>query len=418
MSPTISRRRALTAAAAAGLGLPAGAAHAAASGPAPVIQPGVGPAGRGRSTNVRFATFNASLNRAVEGGLLADLETGQDPQIRAVAEVIQINNPDVLLINEFDYDAEHRAIDLFRRNYLEVGQNGRTPVHYHYVHTAPVNTGVPSGLDLNRDGTVGGPDDAWGFGLFPGQYGMVVLSRYPILTREVRTFQHLLWSSMPGNLIPESYYGTEIAAQLRLSSKSHWDVPIQIGSKKVHLLAAHPTPPSFDGPEDRNGRRNHDEIRLWADYLRPGKASRWIVDDSGTTGGLQPSESFVIAGDYNSDPTDGDSWPGAIDQLLKHPRVRDTKPASAGAVEAAQAQGGANSDHKGDPRYDTADFSDVPGPGNIRVDYVLPSKDLQAVASAVYWPKAGEAGSELTGTYPFPTSDHRLVRVDLQIRGL
>ena len=153
MSPTISRRRALTAAAAAGLGLPAGAAHAAASGPAPVIQPGVGPAGRGRSTNVRFATFNASLNRAVEGGLLADLETGQDPQIRAVAEVIQINNPDVLLINEFDYDAEHRAIDLFRRNYLEVGQNGRTPVHYHYVHTAPVNTGVPSGLDLNRDGT-------------------------------------------------------------------------------------------------------------------------------------------------------------------------------------------------------------------------------------------------------------------------
>lgn len=367
---------------------------------------------------MRFATFNASLNRAVEGGLLADLETGQDPQIRAVAEVIQINNPDVLLINEFDYDAEHRAVDLFRRNYLEVGQNGRTPVYYHYVYTAPVNTGVPSGLDLNRDGTVGGPDDAWGFGLFPGQYGMVVLSRYPILTREVRTFQHLLWSSMPGNLIPESYYGTEIAAQLRLSSKSHWDVPIRIGSKKVHLLAAHPTPPSFDGPEDRNGRRNHDEIRLWADYLRPGKASRWIVDDSGTAGGLQPSESFVIAGDYNSDPEDGDSWPGAIDQLLEHPRVRDTKPASAGAVEAAQAQGGSNGDHQGDPRYDTADFSDVPSPGNLRVDYLLPSKDLQAVASAVYWPQAGEPGSELTGTYPFPTSDHRLVRVDLQIRGI
>lgn len=368
--------------------------------------------------NVRFATYNASLNRATEGELLEDLATGEDVQIKAIAQVIQINNPDVLLINEFDHDADHRGIDLFRRNYLEVGQNGRSPVHYPYAYTAPVNTGVPSGLDLNRDGTVGGPDDAWGFGEFPGQYGMVVLSRYPILTHQVRTFRDLRWASMPGNLIPESFYGSEIAPQLRLSSKSHWDVPVQVGSTTIHLLAAHPTPPSFDGPEDRNGRRNHDEIRLWADYLSPGKASRWIVDDAGTRGGLRPSESFVIAGDYNSDPKDGDSWPGAIDQLLNHPRVRDTKPASQGAVDAAQKQSGSNEDHQGDPRYDTADFSDVPSPGNLRVDYVLPSKDLQVVSSAVYWPAPGQPGSELTGEYPFPTSDHRLVRVDIQCRGL
>jgi hypothetical protein len=39
----------------------------------------------------------------------------------------------------------------------------------------------------------------------------------------------------------------------RLSSKSHWDVPIVIGRKTVHFLVSHPTPPVFDGPEDRNG---------------------------------------------------------------------------------------------------------------------------------------------------------------------
>src|SRR5699024_7468003 len=99
-----------------------------------------------------------------------------------------------------------------------------------------------------------------------------------------------------------------------------------------HLLAAHPTPPNFDGPEKRNQRRNHDEIRLWADYLRPGRTSEWIVDDDGVGGGLDPSESFVILGDYNADPHDGDSWPGAIDQLLEHPRVKDTQPASAGEI--------------------------------------------------------------------------------------
>ena len=406
MPSRISRRGAFAAAAAAGLGVPA--VTAAAAPPTRL---------NGRTTNVRVATYNASMNRSEAGELLRDLETGEDPQIRAVAEVIQINNPDVLLLNEFDLDGEHLGLDLLRQNYLEVSQNGRTPVFYPYAYTAAVNTGVPSGFDLNRDGTTGGPDDAWGFGEFPGQYGMAIFSRHPILTDQVRTFQKLRWASMPSNLLPTDFYGESISPRLRLSSKSHWDVPIRIGTTTVHLLAAHPTPPSFDGEEKRNQRRNHDEIRLWADYLRPGRTSEWIVDDEGNSGGLHPSQPFVILGDYNADPHDGDSWPGAIDQLLKHPRVSDTKPASSGAVEAAQLQGGANADHQGEARLDTADFSDDPQPGNLRVDYVLPSKDLQVVASSVYWPERGEAGSELTGEEPFPTSDHRLVRVDLQING-
>ncbi len=405
MSSRISRRGAFAAAAAAGLGVPTAVAAAP---PAQLS---------GQTQNLRVATYNASLNRDEAGALLRDLETGEDPQIRAVSEVVQINNPDVLLINEFDLDEEHRGLDLLRRNYLEISQNGRTPVFYPYAYTAPVNTGVPSGFDLDGDGTIGGPEDAWGFGEFPGQYGMAILSRHPILTEEIRTFQTLRWQTMPSNLLPTDFYGPEISSQLRLSSKSHWDVPVRIGSTTIHLLAAHPTPPNFDGPEERNQRRNHDEIRLWADYLRPGRTSEWIVDDDGVGGGLDPSESFVILGDYNADPHDGDSWPGAIDQLLEHPRVKDTQPASAGAAEAATLQGGANHDHAGDPRLDTADFPDDPEPGNLRVDYVLPSRDLQVVASSVYWPKRGESGSELTGEEPFPTSDHRLVRVDLQVAG-
>src|SRR5699024_3016224 len=106
--------------------------------------------------------------------------------------------------------------------------------------------------------------------------------------------------------------------------------------------------------------------------------------------------------------------PGAIDQLLNHPRVQDTAPRSEGAAEAAEQQGEANADHRGDPRCDTADFSDDPGPGNLRVDYVLPARTLQVVSSAVYWPQEGPRGSERTVVDPFPTADHRLVRVDLQ----
>lgn len=405
MATRISRRTALSAAAA-GLVVSPAAAYAAPQG-----------AESGRGAPLRIATYNASLNRDEPGQLLADMRGGKDPQIRAVAEVIQRTSPDILLINEFDYDGEHEAVQLFVDNYLGVAQGGATAVHYPYSFTAPVNTGVPTGLDLTGDGTTDGPDDAHGFGLFPGQYGMVVYSRFPIIKEDIRTFQELRWKSMPGNLMPDGYYPPEAERILRLSSKSHWDVPVRVGDRVLHVLAAHPTPPTFDGPEKRNQRRNFDEIRLWADYLRPGARSRWITDDAGRRGGITPGEPFVILGDYNSDPYDGDSWPGAIDQLLHHPAIRDPRPSSAGALEASELQGQANDKHFGDPARDTADFTDSPSPGNLRVDYTLPSKSLAVVGSGVFWPTSSDPLSRLTGTAPFPTSDHRLVHVDVHVPG-
>ncbi|MEL4358887.1 MULTISPECIES: endonuclease/exonuclease/phosphatase family protein [unclassified Luteococcus] len=380
---------------------------------------------KGTDPDVRFATFNASLNRAKQGQLVADLSTPDNAQARTVAEIIQRANPDVVLVNEFDYVAGGRAAELFRDNYLAVGQNGAGPVHYPYYYVAPVNTGVPSGHDLNNDGTVGGPDDAWGFGAFPGQYGMVVYSKYPIDQRQVRTFQNFRWRDMPGALLPDdpatgakgAFYSSEELAAFPLSSKSHWDLPIMIGRKRVHLLASHPTPPVFDGPEDRNGRRNHDEIRLWADYITGGKQAAYLYDDQGRRGGLKRGERFVIAGDQNSDPVDGDSLPGSIAQLLDHPRVNTSvTPASEGGPEAARLQGQANATHTGDPRFDTADFGDAVGSsGNIRADYVLPSRNLPILGAAVFWPTQADPLYRLTGSYPFPSSDHRLVWVDVKL---
>lgn len=377
-----------------------------------------------KSTNVtgdkhglRVATYNASLNRNEEGQLLQDLFTPDNQQARNIAEVIQINNPDVVLVNEFDYVPGGQAAEAFRDNYLSVGQNGHAPVDYPYYYVAPVNTGVQSGLDLNQDGQTGGPDDAWGFGLFPGQYGMVIYSKYPIVQDQVRTFQNFRWQDMPNNQLPTDYYTPEQAEQLRLSSKSHWDVPVRVGNKTVHVLAAHPTPPSFDGPEDRNGRKNNDEIRFWADYVTGNKTASYIYDDAGQRGGLPRGERFVIVGDYNSDPNDGDSFPGAIGQLLNNSRVRDPLPTSTGAAEASERQGGANLTHESDPARDTADFNDNPAPGNLRVDYALPSKNLPLLDAGVFWPAPGQPGSELTGDSPFPTSDHRLVWVDVKVPG-
>jgi hypothetical protein len=401
------------------------------------------PTAQAKDADVRFSTFNASLNRNFAGQLVADLSTPNNQQARNVAETIQRYRPDVLLINEFDFAPA--AVDLFRENYLEVPHNGSEPIHYEFSFIAPSNTGIPSGKDFSNDGTIGGPNDAYGFGFFPGQFGMLVLSRYPIAVDDVRTFQLFRWADMPGALLPDDprtaapadWYSADELGVFRLSSKSHWDVPITIGKKAVHFLVSHPTPPVFDDPPafpagvDFNGRRNNDEIRFWADYITPA-GSDYIYDDSGVRGGLKPGELFVIAGDQNSDPLDGDSIPGSIQQLLDHPLI-NTKvtPTSQGGPWAAAIQDALNLTHESDPLYDTADFCDTPafppcsGPGNLRADYVLPRKTMQIVGAGVFWPTTDPNDgdpyefpylTDLTGFgFPAPTSDHRAVWVDVTV---
>jgi Endonuclease/Exonuclease/phosphatase family len=380
--------------------------------------------------DVRFATFNASLNRTFEGELVQDLSTPNDPQFRNVAEIIQRVRPDVLLINELDFVAGGEALRLFQRNYLSVSQNGARPIRFEDRLVVPSNTGIPTGKDLNNNGQVvttpGAPgygDDAYGFGAYPGQFGLGVLSRHEIDDRRVRTFQLFKWKDMPGNLIPQPFYSPDEVDILRLSSKTHADVPIKVGrGKTVHFLVSHPTPPVFDGPEDRNGRRNFDEIRFWADYI---SGARYIYDDRGRRGGLSRGERFVVAGDQNSDPLDGDSIPGAIQQLLDHPLVNShDAPTSPGGPQQTALQGGANATHRSDPAFDTADFADG-APGNLRADYVLPDRRTDIDRSFVFWPLNTDPLFRLVGLFTpgvpdgngFPASDHRLVAVDVELKG-
>ena len=341
---------------------------------------------------IRVATYNASLSQATEGSLAALLRPGTFAPAQKIAEVVQILQPDVLLLNEFDYDANGTAATRMNDKFFKVSQNGRTPQDFPYRYVAISNTGIHSGFDLDNQGGIdstpgdinyGG--DAFGFGEFPGKFAMAVFSKFPLKDDEIRTFEEVLWQDQPGNLIPPGFYSAEELAVFRLSSKSHWDIPIELFGTTFHFLVSHPTPPVFDGAEDRNGRRNHDEIRLWADYLTAGAAGY-------LGGGLALKKRFIIAGDQNADPTRGDSVDAAINQLLNHPRV------NAGFVPVRTGA------HTVSNQYDTSTF-------RLRVDYVLPSHEgFHLIDGAVFWPTGDEEGADLV-----TTSDHRAVYLDLQL---
>ena len=365
--------------------------------------------------SIRIATFNVSMdatNYTAKGQtpsgneLPNNLRNGEYSQIKNISEIIQRIRPDIILLNEFDY-SKQTATDVqnFIKYYLNVPQNNQNLIDYPYFYTASVNTGVDSGLDLDGDGTASGTKgDAFGFGLFPGHYGMLVLSKYPIQLENVRTFQHFLWKDMPNNLLVtvkdengKPYYSQQAQQILRLSSKSHWDIPITIGNQSIHLLASHPTPPVFDGLENRNGKRNHDEIRFWTDYLSSSEQSVYIYDDEGKLGGLK-GEHFVIAGDLNASPDEGDGLKSGIKELLKHPLVND--------LIAPKSKGGKV--HTPDSHYSAQHTA---GWG-MRADYVLPSTSVEVTGKGVFWPKPNDSLFRLIKDRE-SSSDHRLVWVDI-----
>lgn len=327
---------------------------------------------------LRIATFNSELKRNGPGLLLRDLTRG-DAQADAVAEVIAEVAPDILLLQNVDYDIELRALDALRRLIADKGQD------YPTIFALMPNSGMATGLDLDGDGRLGEPEDSQGYGAFTGQGGMAILSRWPVDLEAVRDFSAFLWRDLPDALLPTYEDGTpfpsdEVQDVLRLADVGQWAVPVLHDSGVITLLAFHANPPVFDGPEDRNGRRNHDQLRFWRLYL------------DGAFG-VAPKERFVLLGDANQDPDRGEGIKAGIRGLLADPRIQDVQPLRP----------------DGAPREATVHWPRVTPPTK-RVSYVLPSRDWMVTASGVHWPLDG-AAARLAET----ASRHRIVWVDLKV---
>lgn len=316
--------------------------------------------------------------------------------------VIAAAGADAVALGGIDYDAAGAALGALADRLAEAG------APYPHRFALRPNRGTATGLDLDGDGRRGGRGDAQGWGAFAGQGGLALLSRWPVDGGGVRDLSGLLWADLPGALLPEDGAGAPFPsagarAVQRLSSTGHWIVPLVAPSgRRLVLMVWHAAPPVFDGPEDLNGRRNHDEARLWT-----------LLLDGALPGAQPPAPPFAILGQANLDPEDGEGRPEALRALLADPRLQDPGPEGAGGAEAAARDGGPNAAHRGPPARDTADFGEAPGPGNLRLDLILPSADLRVEAAGVLWPPSADPFAATVRA----ASRHRLVWADLVLPG-
>lgn len=332
--------------------------------------------------SLRIATYNAALGRKGPGLLLRDILSGKDAQIAAVVETLRVLDADVLVLTDVDFDHDLVALTALAQALEQAGAP-----YPHRFATRP-NTGMATGLDMDGDGRKGGPGDAQGFGFFAGSAGMALLSRLPIDAGNARDFSGFLWRDLPKNLIGDGLTEPALALQ-RLSTTAHWDVPVLLpDGAPLHLLVWHATPPVFDGPKDRNGRRNHDEAAFWLRML------------DGALPFPAPPAPFVLLGDANLDPVDSDGRAQAITALLTHPALQDPAPKG---QNPRQDVG-----QSGDPALDTALYDD---PGGLRVEYILPSADLTVLAAGVLWPDDTDPMAATLAR----ASRHRPVWVDIAL---
>lgn len=310
--------------------------------------------------DLRIAFWNAGLERGGPGLLLQDLRAGDDPQVAAVVRVVAALDADILILTGLDHDARRAALSELAATLQRAG------LPYPHLYAPQGNAGVPTGFDADADGRPDEAADAQGWGRFPGSGGLAVLSRLPVDESRAQDHSAVLWRDLPGTLIPP---GTDpgLAAVQRLSSHAHVALPVLMGDTTLTLLLWHATPPAFDGPEDRNGRRNHDEAAFWLRLL------------DGALPFPQPQGPFLLAGQANLDPLDGDGRPQALQSLLTHPMLQDPAPRGThGRTEPA---------HRGDPALDTTLYESL---GGLRLDYILPSADLTVTASGILWPPADD----------------------------
>ena len=291
---------------------------------------------------------------------MRDIRKGEDPQIAAIVQVIDLISPDILLLTDIDFDLDGAALAAFS----DVLQQP-----YEHQFTARPNAGMPTGFDVDGNGRLGEARDAQGYGEFSGDGGLAVLSRFPF--GDVADLSAVLWRDLAGAQLPPMK--PEHAAIQRLSSTGHWIVPIDLPIGRLHLLAFGATPPVFDGPEDRNGLRNRDELRLWTAVL------------DGVFG--EAPDSFVIAGNANLDSQAGDGIRSAMVDFLADPRLQDPLPDIA-----------------------TARWPHRPELGELRVSYVLPSRDWIVVDAGVVPPASDNL---LQGDDSVVAGPHRLVWVDI-----
>jgi len=320
----------------------------------------------------RVGTYNIEILSS------SKLNDPDEPQVNAAVEVIARVSPDILAIQELQYELEAGETP----GAMDEANNGRVLADLMraadetggYDHTLIVlgNSGFDwPGYDPDVHDPYFGP----GGSTPPGMFNMAVISRYPILVDQVEFIIDFSWTDLPENSLSvlEATTGVVVPAGFPLFSAGLLVAPIDLGDEILYLVVLQTTPPHVS---DIHKHRNLDQLtglRLLVDGALPG------YEDA-----LPSDARFVLVGDWNADGDHGDGFPEAIYQLLEHPSITPFQPTGAGSIGVSPEK---NTTASVCGEGDGLDAADPATGMQFQMDYVLPSANLGApITGGMFYP--------------------------------
>ncbi|MEZ4872358.1 MAG: endonuclease/exonuclease/phosphatase family protein [Bdellovibrionales bacterium] len=317
----------------------------------------------------------------------------QGSQLNAVMGIVSSLRPDLLSLNEIQYDLPNVPDAGFQSSGENLnilaplfGMAGATSVFY------PANTGMkscPRPEELTDElkeafqqrrydcpAVTNGAyilenpsaedrilfSDPVNFGMFPGQYSTGLLSRYPIKKQII--ISEVRWKDVNPDLDLSQFTdgnGNPLPEDMELFDKNFNHVVMDFQGAPLNVILLH-TVPAFGFGNERtpNFQRNLDQLRFLQWYL--GSASTGI----GPLEGIEPlaeGASFVAMGDWNVD--------------------RDSDNLGAAAIADLQSE---FKMWKSDRQITYLGSSFAPQGFTAQLDYMLLSHDLQVREGFVYSP--------------------------------
>ncbi len=304
------------------------------------------------------------------------LNDSNNPQLKAVKEVLSSYDFDILSINEIQYDLpgvpslESKSKG---ENLTKLAKKiGLNPAEWSQIFS-PANTGSFAKRKKNNTYFVEESPlarehaDPVNYGLFPGQYSTAGLIKGDL--RYKKTINNLKWIDFNSKAKPSQFRmanGRSLPNDMVLFDKNFNHAVATINEKDIHLIFFHAVPSyGFGNKFTPNFKRNADQLKFLEWYIT-GSTDFEVTLDRAQWPAITKDSYVIVVGDLNADINQQDSPGAAVIKRLS----KTLKPWMQNYEFTNEGSG----------------FS--PKPLRLTLDYILSSKNISVVDAGVISPES------------------------------
>ncbi len=265
------------------------------------------------------------------------LDDKNHPQMKAVENVLQNLDYNVLSINEIQYDLPNVPSDKYKTTAKNAdklarrlgGNPDNMAISFNQANTGNNAKKFKGRYFEKMTRKSRKYADQSNFGIFPGQYSTALLTYHPI--KEEIVLQDLKWKDFNKKISTIRFKqanGKALNKNIELFDKSFTDSVIEIQDKEVHIITLHTVPAyHFGNKRTPNYYRNRDQLRFLEWYITGGTdIPVKLPKKYSHIKPLKKTDRFIIVGDLNVSIYDSKPGSDVLRRIFRQAKLWIRKP--------------------------------------------------------------------------------------------